>query len=663
MPEPSTTSNADRTTAVQRIASHAVVAAGFAVLAIVWTYPLVFRLATYLPGPGEGDNVLFLWNFWWMRKALASGSTFFFTPYQMAPVGADLTLHTHTALPAFLGATLLGALPIAAALNVTTLLSLALNGFSAYLLAWRVVRRRSSALIAGVVFATSPYIAAHLNGHFNLIAAWVIPLFALGFVEAVRGRLAFAFLAGGVLAATAYIDYYYVVYELALGACVLLLEARDWSLRARPTFPRRLNVGVTVALIVDAILIGVVLASGGMDFRVGPLRVIARDTFNLRQIGWLLVVAAVFLYWRPAVDAIPTRRWRGVIAWRHMAVIAATFLVVCAPILWRAARVVLSGGYVTQKYFWRNAPVGIDLLTLFGGNPYQSVVGDSVSHFYARFGIDAIESGAWLGVLPVVLVAALWRSHRHDPDVRYWTAIGGVFFVWSLGSHVHAAGQNTAFIAPGVLLRYVPFVSNARMPGRALVLTYLAVGILSALAVDRLFSGSRRRTAAWITLALVLLDFSVTPFPTASLDCPAIYTTLRARPESGALVELPLGLGDGFGELSPVDHRMFVCQTIHERRLVGGVLARLPPDVLTRYRADPLISTLLRLSGSKEGEVPTPAITDPSIAARTMAADDISFVMLNQKTASAELRSFVENELPVTAIADDGERTLFVRRP
>src|SRR5262249_21163548 len=154
----------------------------------------------------------------------------------------------------------------------------------------------------------------------------------------------------------------------------------------------------------------------------------------------------------------------------------------------------------------------------------------------------------------------------------------------------------------------------------------------------------------WITIALILLDFSVTPFPTASLDCPAIYATLRARPEPGALVELPLGLGDGFGELSPVDHRMFVCQAIHERPLVGGVLARLPPDVLTRYRADPLISTLLRLSGVKEGVVSAPAITDPSIAAQTMAADGISFVMLNQKTASAELRSFVKNELPVTAI-------------
>src|SRR4051812_44287232 len=95
-----------RSQPMRQIAGHAVVAAGFAALAIVWTYPLILRVSTHLPGSGTGDNVLFLWNFWWMRKALASGSSFFFSPYQMAPGGADLTLHTHTAMPAFLGATL-----------------------------------------------------------------------------------------------------------------------------------------------------------------------------------------------------------------------------------------------------------------------------------------------------------------------------------------------------------------------------------------------------------------------------------------------------------------------------------------------------------------------------------------------------------------------------
>lgn len=122
-------------------------------------------------------------------------------------------------------------------------------------------------------------------------------------------------------------------------------------------------------------------------------------------------------------------------------------------------------------------------------------------------------------------------------------------------------------------------------------------------------------------------------------------------------MELPLGLGDGFGELTPVDHRMFVCQTIHERPLVGGVLARLPADVLATYRADPLVAAWLWLSGARADVVAGGALPDATLAAQRMAADGIAFVMLNRRSASPQLREYVEQVLPLTLIAQDEERT------
>src|SRR5712691_9656731 len=87
-----------------------------------------------------------------MRTALASGLTFFHTTYLFVPTGTDLTLHTHTALPAFLGAAVLGGLSVVAAQNLTILAALFLNGFCAYLLAWRVTRDHGAAMIGGIVF-------------------------------------------------------------------------------------------------------------------------------------------------------------------------------------------------------------------------------------------------------------------------------------------------------------------------------------------------------------------------------------------------------------------------------------------------------------------------------------------------------------------------------
>ena len=187
---------------------HAPAAVFFTALAVVWTFPLILHLSTHLPGPDIGDNLLSLWNFWSMRTAMANGTNFFYSNYQFAPVGIDLTLYTHTALPALAGATVLGGLPLVTALNVWILTALALNGFCAYLLALRLVHDRVAAGVAGIIFACSPYLSAHLNGHFDLIGIWTIPLFALAVLPALEGSVAWAVVSGAIIGITAYVAYY-----------------------------------------------------------------------------------------------------------------------------------------------------------------------------------------------------------------------------------------------------------------------------------------------------------------------------------------------------------------------------------------------------------------------------------------------------------------------
>lgn len=105
------------------------------------------------------------------------------------------------------------------------------------------------------------------------------------------------------------------------------------------------------------------------------------------------------------------------------------FLIVSAPLVWNGVILLVRGQYVTQRYYWRNAPVGIDVLTLLLGNPFHSLWGGGLRHLYSRLGIDLIESGAWIGIAPLVLACAV-RSRSGDPVVREWTVLGGVFLVW-----------------------------------------------------------------------------------------------------------------------------------------------------------------------------------------------------------------------------------------
>jgi hypothetical protein len=673
-PTPASTAQAER------LLRHLGAAGAFAAMAVVWSFPLARHLPTHLPGPGLGDNVDFLWNFWWMRTALASGLNFFHTTYLFVPAGADLTLHTHTALPAFLGATVLGRLPTVTALNLTILAALSLNGFCAYLLAWRVTRDHGAAMIGGILFGGSPYIAAHLNGHFNLTTAWTIPLFAIAASEAIRGSTAkWAALAGLLLGITAYIDYYYVVYEFALALCLVAVAAREWSFASRGPSPRsrRLAKVVGVLVLVDAATLGALAITGGIEVQIGPLRIPAHHIFNSLQAFWVLVALFLGLWLRPRLDA----RRRETLAPTSMALVVlimtGVFLVTAAPLVWNAVGLFHRGEYVTPRYSWRSAPGGIDLATLLLGNPFQAVWGGGVQRVYRMMGINLIESTGWLGIAPIVLAA--WALRRHmeltssheisvrrfsdpnSPMVCQWALIGLVFFVWALGPHLMAFGINTGMILPYALLRYVPIIANARIPGRAMVVSYLALAVIAAITAAEWRRGSRYALLITVVVSLALAaDYLPAPFPLAELNRPAIYETLRDRPEAGAVCELPLGIRDGSGERGTFDDRVLLYQTIHQRPLVGGFVARLPRAVAVAYGGDPLLASLLRLSERDAAVDAARPLPDRQLAADRLRKNGIAFVMLNRSTASPTLVEYVERVLPLTLVAQEGERSLYL---
>jgi hypothetical protein len=216
-------------------------------------------------------------------------------------------------------------------------------------------------------------------------------------------------------------------------------------------------------------------------------------------------------------------------------------------------------------------------------------------------------------------------------------------------------------IAPEFLLRYVPLAANARMPGRAMVVVYLALAMLAAIGGAR-WRARHPRGAVALSAAAILTfaDFLAAPFPLATVDCPAVYHTLRDRPEQGALAELPLGLGDGFGPISPIDPWMLPCQVIHGRPMLGGVISRLPRNVLAGYNQDPLIAAWLRLSGARPDATRAGEVPDTALAGERLKANGIAFVILHRGAASAELREFVEHTLPLTPVAEDGDRVLYI---
>jgi hypothetical protein len=634
----------------------------------------VRSLDTAVTGVGAGDNVAFVWNFWWARHVLGGGSPEYFrTALLFAPFGTSLVLNTSTPLQAWMGATVLGGLPLVRAHNVVLLCGLAADGFTTYLLAYAFTRRVWPAAMAGTAFATSAYVSVHLLGHFNLVHAWVLPLAALAWVSLLAAPSApRALAAGAAFAAAAYSDYYYLVYATLFAVAWWSVVSTNATLSWRPDRFRKTS-RTLMAVACLALAAGIAIAmSSGLRFNLGPIHVSAMQARNPVSLAGLCLLAWVLLHTRVTLERSPhaapvgssvnagasTRRKvsgldlparRRVVV--HVVVAAAIGGALTLPLAAGALSMARSGDYVSQQYFWRSAPRGVDLATIVLGNPMHALSGAWTRAAYDRLGINVMEQAAWLGVVPALLLVGAIRFRATLPaTARPWFWIAGLFAIWSLGPYLTIAGLDTGLLLPQSLARYVPIVSNARMPGRAFVVVQLAVAVLGAMAVSS-WNWTAPRVAA--LTAFLVMEGLAAPYPLYRLPAAdAVDRILRAS-GAGIVVELPTGTRDGFGEWGRFDQRALVHQTLHGQPLVGGAVSRVPPRVIAGYRNTPAIAALFELSA---GTIAADAL--PSNLGASLAASGIRHVVVNTGEVPEALREPFRRRGLLFVVAD-GPRELY----
>lgn len=638
---------------------HLLVGLAFGIWSVLWTFPLIARLSTHIPGEAAGDNVSFLWNLHWMRESLASPDVeFFFTRAMFHPQGIDLTLHTHTAFHALIGATLLGRLPLATAQNLLILGSLWLNALCAYALAWHETRSRSAAAVAGLAFAGSPFASGHLLGHFNLVAAYGIPLSALLVVRTLQGgRFGWACATGLALVMTAYTDYYHALFATLLAALLYGLHLGRPALVAAPPGrgTRRLRRSILALLAAVALLAAAVTVTGGFAFRLGAVAVSARDTFNLRTIAGLLCLLLLATRWRVRFGTPHAQPGIGRLA-RTGGLSALILLLGVSPLLWRGFRLWQSGDYVSQAYVWRNAPAGLDMAALALPHARNPFVGDWVRRLYDRWGIEPVETTT-IGLVPTLLLAFAWQRRGQGASGARWWVVGAFFLVWSLGPYLRLAGANTGLLSPQAALRYVPLVANARIPGRASVVATLATAVLIAGAVASVRDPRRRRLLALLVGALVALEYLAVPLPTYELPTRRIDVEL-GRIAGGALLLVPLGIHDGFGVRGALDPEAVYSQAVHRRPMLGGAASRVPRSVDAGYESLALVGTLLQMSGGRPLDA-SRVERDRSLGEATLARLDVTHVVVNRLLASEDTLRYLAANLQLRLLLREGERELY----
>ncbi|MCA2212285.1 hypothetical protein [Jidongwangia harbinensis] len=182
-----------------------------------------------------------------------------------------------------------------------------------------------------------------------------------------------------------------------------------------------------------------------------------------------------------------------------------------------------------------------DLLSV-GAYARQSLAGNGA--IARQLSVSGTEDNTFFGVPLLIMLgvclAVLWRSAA----ARATAVAGLVLLIASMGPWLRVAGQDTSIPLPFGLISHVPIIDLVSVTRFAIV-TATVVGVLLALAADRIPQAPhRRRVAFWIGLTVALVPVAPKPLPIVEADpIPSFIAdgTWRSYvPEDRTLVPVPL---------------------------------------------------------------------------------------------------------------------------
>ena len=494
----------------------------------VFSWPLGAHFASAMLAEPGSDAGLFAWNVWHFDQAVAAGQNPFFTTWMFFPQGTSLVLHTYTPVLGLLG--LVVSNPVLA-VNLGLLLSAALSGTGAYLLARRWVHSPVLALLAGFVFAYSPYKLQRLSQHVNLELTATVPFYVLAFLRAfeftegrwlprVRSWGAVAACAGlGVL--TLLSDYYVLfgllyfsaAYAAWFGLKLGRIRWRSW----------RTWAWLAGILVVSHVVVRLLRMSGLPE----------------KSIWWGGDLVAFLL-------PPPSSRW----------------------VYWDWAARLLNNPHIF------NSPGSVEN-TLFIGYalPLLALVLGVLRWGHrrpssARFADAGGRPLAWVLVVFLLFTIPSVRVLGHE-RLNLPTAV--LHFV-PLLSNLRCPTR--WIMMAGLLLPIVSFSAlEAAWAGRLKPATQLLCSLL--------------------LFAVVLVEFWPRSFPQLSLGAvPRAYQQAAQLPGT-SLITVPLGIVDGSRQVGAFKAEQLFYQIRHRKKLPTGYISRVSPEQFASLDAEPMLHALL----------------------------------------------------------------------
>jgi len=575
----------DKIGRLSRFRVEAAVLATYTILTIIFTYPVAFA-ANAFPGDG-GDGYWFLWDFWAFKNAIFTHTNPLFTSYIYYPIGVNLAFSTTSFFNAALSIPLQLIWDLPHAYIFVWLTSFALSGYGAFALMRYLGGSAKVAFISGLIFMFCPYHFAHALGHMNLVAIAWIPLYALFFFKTIReNKRSNPVIAALFLSLTAFSDFYYVIYLVALS--VLIVAYYVWTERQQAPF----------AGVVQRIALTFVIFAGLASTLLFPMFRELLHGGYMYTTGYSQYSADLLAFFVPS-RLHPLFGAEVAPLYSHLTGVAEStvFLGFVGLVLSILAIVKLR---TREVRFWALA-LGIFLVLSLG--PVLHVNGAVVRV------PDAIP---YIGNAAVPLP---YYVLMHLP----------VFSIARVTSRWDVMVMLCVSVLSGYGLQYL--IRRLHSPGRI-------IGKENVLLVGRLHSPGRiigkENVLCVVFAALILFEFLSVPYPTVTTAVPAFYEKMGTDSQNYAVFEVaPRSTA-----------QIMYYQTIHHKPLVNGYVSREPPGIWRFIETEPVVRFLYHISGVKSDNVPANITSlDPSALSRY----NIKYVIVHRENLTQQQVYLVDN--------------------
>ncbi len=467
-----------------------------------------------------------------MRKALVELKTNpLYSDYMYYPFGVSLVFHTMTFLNGLLSIPLQSVFGLTGAQNFLNIFTFVLSAYGTFLLVNYLVNDKKAAFISGCILAFCPYRLMTAMGFYHLLNTQWIPFYVLSLLKLTR-------------------------------------EAK-WSH----------SVWAGVFLLLTAL-----------------------NSYN--YVVFLGMFTVIYLLYFMFAE----RKLIDTAFWKKFALGIGIFLLGFTPVLYQAYReIALYGDYVSSEI------IGTDLLLFFIPSIFHPLFGKMALTLSSNLTSYLSFTTVFLGysVLALSLYAVVCLKKQHRSMIRFWLLCGGIFFAFSLGPYLQINGRNVFHIGnfnvsiplPHQLLLKIPVLGGARVSGRFSVMLILSLAVLSGYTCSFLFKRvtfSRNPLSAWILAGIVFIGvmFEYFTFPYPHLyaqSIPKIYHRISQESGDFSILQIPLQFKSGGKVLAIGTSELDLCQVVHQKRLIGGYVARIPEQVMTYFSQIPILKRLLQI--------------------------------------------------------------------